>query len=88
MIMLGSMNNNEYGKYFKTPESIDGINTQAPYMVIEKIDEHYKNALASGAEIIVELKDEDSGGRSYTCKDIEGHIWNFGSYNPWEEMKK
>ena len=19
------------------------------------------------------------------CKDLEGHLWSFSSYNPWEE---
>ena len=85
MIMLSSKSNNEYGRLIKTPESFNGINTQAPYIVVEKIDEHYKNSVAVGAEIIIEIKDEDYGGRGYTCKDNEGYIWNFGSYNPWTE---
>ena len=83
MIMLGSENNNEYGKLLKTPNSLNGMNTQAPYIIVEKIDEHYKNAVARGAKILIEIKDEEYGGRGYTCKDIEEHIWNFGSYNPW-----
>jgi uncharacterized glyoxalase superfamily protein PhnB len=85
MIMLSSENENEYGKLVKTPESLNGNNTQAPYIVVEKIDEHYENAVAAGAKILIEIKDEEYGGRGYTCKDIEGHIWNFGSYNPWTE---
>jgi hypothetical protein len=27
------------------------------------------------------------GGRGYSCKDLEGHIWSFGTYNPWVEEK-
>ena len=23
------------------------------------------------------------GGLGHTCRDIEGHIWTFGSYDPW-----
>ena len=23
-------------------------------------------------------------GRSYSCRDPEGHLWNFGTYNPWQ----
>lgn len=83
MIMLGSESNSEYGKLLKTPESLNGINTQAPYIVVEKIDEHYENAVKAGAKILIEIKDQDYGGRGYTCKDNEEHIWNFGSYNPW-----
>lgn len=85
MIMLGSENENEYGKLIKSPVSLDGNNTQAPYIVVEKIDEHYENAVAAGAKILMEIKDEEYGGRGYTCKDIEEFMWNFGSYDPWEE---
>lgn len=83
MIMLGSENDGEYGKLIKTPNSLNGMNTQAPYIIVEEIDEHYKNAVAQGAKILLDIKDQGYGGRGYTCKDIEGHIWNFGSYNPW-----
>ncbi len=83
MIMLSSIVENEYGKLIMTPGAINGINTQAPYIIVDKIDEHYERAVAAGAEIIIEIKDQDYGGRGYTCKDKEGHVWNFGSYNPW-----
>lgn len=85
MIMLGSTSNDEYGKLIRTPKSLNGFNTQAPYIVMEDIEEHYKNALQKGADIVIEIKDEDYGGRGYTCRDLEGHLWNFGSYNPWNE---
>ena len=84
MIMLSSASNDEYGKLIQTPKNLNGLNTQAPYIIVENIDEHYKNAAQEGAEIVIEIKDEDYGGRVYTCKDIEGYIWNFGSYNPWK----
>ena len=25
---------------------------------------------------------ENSNGRGYSCRDLEGHIWNFGTYDP------
>ena len=85
MIMLSSENENEYGKLVKTSESLNGNNTQTPYIVVEKIDEHYEKAVAAGAKILIEIKDEEYGGRGYTCKDTEEYIWNFGSYNLWTE---
>ncbi|WP_422079910.1 VOC family protein [Ulvibacterium sp.] len=83
MIMLGSVNDDEYGKMFGTPEDLNGLNTQAPYIIVEEIDLHYKNAVAEGAEIVMDIRDEDYGGRGYSCRDREGHVWNFGSYDPW-----
>ena len=85
MIMIGSENENEYGKLVKTPESLQGNNTQTPYIVVENIDEHYERAVAAGAKILIDIKDEEYGGRGYTCTDTEEYIWNFGSYNPWSE---
>ncbi|NND77808.1 MAG: glyoxalase [Flavobacteriales bacterium] len=85
MIMLSSENENEYGKLVKTTESLNGNNTQAPYIVVDKIDEHYQKAVLAGANILIEIRDEEYGGQGYTCKDIEEYIWNFGSYDPWTE---
>ena len=80
MIMLSSENENEYGKLVKTPASLNGNNTQAPYVIVEKIDDHYEKAVAAGAKILIAIKDEEYGGRGYTCKDIEGYLWNYNEY--------
>ena len=37
--------------------------------------------------MVLEIKTEDYGGRGYSCRDVEGHLWNFGSYNPWQAAK-
>jgi len=87
MIMLGSENDNEYGKLLRTPKDLNGFNTQSSYIVVEEIDEHYRGAIAAGAEIVLDIKDEEYGGRGYGCKDPEGYIWYFGSYNPWSNEK-
>lgn len=83
MIMLGSENDNEYGKHIKTPKDLNGFNAQTAYIVVKEIDQHYQKAIEGGARIILDIKDQDYGGRGYSCKDPEGYIWNFGSYNPW-----
>ena len=88
MIMLGSIDSGSaYSKLIKHPSEIWGFVTQSPYIIIDdnEIEEHYNRAKSNGAEIILELKSEDYGGKNYTCKDLEGHIWNFGSYDPWVE---
>lgn len=85
MIMLGSQNDNEYGKHVKSPEDLNGMITQNPYIIVTNIDEHYRRAASAGAKMIIDIKDEDYGGRGYSCQDPEGHLWNFGSYDPWVE---
>ena len=82
MIMLGSMPDDESDQRVRPP-SADGVNTQSAYVVVEEIDAHYQHAKASGAEIVMEIADQEYGGRLYAALDPEGHLWHFGSYNPW-----
>ena len=85
MIMLGSVDNkSEFGKLVMTPRDFGGVGTQSPYVIVEDCDKHYARAVASGAKIVIDIKDEDYGGRGYSCRDPEGHLWNFGTYDPWQ----
>lgn len=86
MIMLGSSGKGEFDKYMKPPGELRGINTQSAYIVVDNIDEHYEKAKEAGAKIILEIKDEEYGGRGYTCQDPQGVLWSFGTYDPWEEV--
>jgi uncharacterized glyoxalase superfamily protein PhnB len=43
------------------------------------------HARQAGADIAMEPEDQDYGGRLYVCRDLEGHVWSFGSYDPWAE---
>ena len=83
MIMVSSRHDNDFGKLQKPPGDASGAVSQSPYVIVEDADKHYAQAIAAGAEIVVEIKDEDFGGRGYSCRDSEGHLWNFGTYDPW-----
>ena len=83
MIMLGASTNNEFHELVKSPLESGGVGSQSAYVRVSDIDAHYERAVAAGAEVVIEIKTEEHGGRSYSCRDIEGHIWNFGSYDPW-----
>ncbi|MBX3698892.1 MAG: glyoxalase [Dokdonella sp.] len=85
MIMLSTANDNEWGRRMAQPDQIDGRETQCPCVIVSDPDAHYAMTLAAGATIIDELKDNDYGGRGYSCRDPEGHMWWFGSYDPWKE---
>ncbi|NNE25964.1 MAG: glyoxalase [Saprospiraceae bacterium] len=83
IIMLGPDDvKNEFGVHVKPPKLMGGMNSQAPYIYIDDIDKHYHDAKEAGAEILVELREEPYGGKFYLCRDLEGHIWSFGSYDP------
>jgi uncharacterized glyoxalase superfamily protein PhnB len=66
----------------KSPHDAGGA-TQSIYLVVADADAHHAQAKAAGAEIVIPLVTQDYGGRDYTCRDIEGHIWTFGTYDPW-----
>ena len=84
MIMIGHDRDDEFGRLVNTPRELNGANTQTAYLIVEAIDEHYARAREAGAEIVHDIRDEDYGGRGYSCRDPEGYIWNFGSYDPWK----
>lgn len=83
MIMLGSVNDNDFGRLMAQPEQIGGKETQCSYVLVEDADVVYEKVKASGVEIVMLIKDEEYGGRAFTCRDPEGHIWAVGTYNPW-----
>jgi uncharacterized glyoxalase superfamily protein PhnB len=85
MIMLGSADNaSEWGRHIAQPDEIGGRETQSACVIVADADAHYARAKAAGAEILIDIADQDYGGRGYACRDLEGHIWWFGSYDPWK----
>lgn len=83
MIMLGSIFDNEFGRLMKQPDEIGGAVTQSAYLVVADADAVYAGAKKAGAKIVMEIKAEDYGGRGFSCRDLEGHLWSFGTYDPW-----
>jgi uncharacterized glyoxalase superfamily protein PhnB len=81
MIMLGSAKDTEYGKLLRLPGDVGGV-TMSVYVVVDNADAHFARAKAAGAEITREPETQDCGGRDYTCKDPEGNVWTFGTYDP------
>ena len=83
MIMVRSVRDSHLDRLMKQPDEIGGAETQSCYFVIEDADAHYHKAKAAGADIVLDISDDDHGGRGYSCRDPEGHVWSFGTYDPW-----
>ena len=83
MVMLGSYGTGEFDRLMATPGDAGGRCTQSIYVVVPDVDAHHDRAAGAGAEIVKAPRDEDFGGRNYICRDPEGHLWSFGSYDPW-----
>ncbi len=77
MVMLGS-----------EPVEGDGRLAQAAggssvYIVVTDPDARHARAVAAGAELARDLRDEDYGSRGFSVRDPEGNLWSLGTYQPW-----
>jgi uncharacterized glyoxalase superfamily protein PhnB len=87
MIMLGSVDNgSEYGKFTVQPDEIGFRETKGIYLLVPDADRVYAAAKKEGAAIVLDIRDMDYGGRAFTCRDLEGHLWNIGTYDPWQHV--
>ncbi|WP_129793539.1 VOC family protein [Sphingosinicella sp. CPCC 101087] len=84
MIMLSSVRDGEYDRKAGLRSVAEaGGNTLGLYVVIDDVDGHAARARAGGADVFMAPEDQDYGGRCYSVRDCEGHVWSFGSYDPW-----
>jgi uncharacterized glyoxalase superfamily protein PhnB len=85
MVMIGSAGDahSEYGKLVRQPDQLGGFQTQSPYVVVSDADAVYRKVKEDGGRIVIDIKDEDYGGRGFSVLDPEGHLWNVGTYDPW-----
>jgi uncharacterized glyoxalase superfamily protein PhnB len=79
VVMLGSARDDDLG--MKSPRELPGVN-QGVYVYVKDVDAHFARAKAAGAEIVRTLADTDHGSREYCARDLEGHLWSFGTYLP------
>ena len=88
MIMLGSVpaddSQSTYPNMLTQPDQVGMKETQHANLVVGDADGIYATAKAAGAEMIMDLKEMDYGGKAFTCRDPEGHVWSIGTYDPWE----
>ncbi|NJO22021.1 MAG: hypothetical protein HC868_02560 [Sphingomonadales bacterium] len=53
--------------------------TQVCYLAVPDVDAHYRRAAIAGATIELAPGSDGLGGDFYTCRDLEGHLWSFGT---------
>ncbi|GGY22203.1 glyoxalase [Rhodanobacter panaciterrae] len=84
MVMLGEVRDNEFGRHIAQPDEIGGRETQCACVIVANCKSHYQQAKAAGAVIVDDYAEKAYGGAGYSCHDPEGHLWYFGSYDPWQ----
>ena len=85
MVMVSSARDDAFGRMQRPLESRDAPVPQSPYLIVTDVDAHHARALAAGAQVVLPPEDKDYGGRGYGCRDPEGNLWSFGSYDPWQD---
>jgi uncharacterized glyoxalase superfamily protein PhnB len=78
VVMLGSVRPDDS---LASPLAV-GAATQALYVYVNDLDAHFERTRLVGAQIVGPPKDTDFGSRQYTVRDLEGHLWTFGTYLP------
>jgi uncharacterized glyoxalase superfamily protein PhnB len=87
ILMIGAVSGFEIDRYMKQPDDIGGAETQCCYYVVDDLVTHYNRARTAGCEIVIGIQNRPNGGRAFTCRDPEGHLWCFGTYDPWQQHK-
>ena len=64
-------------------DNLSTYRTLTPYLVVPDADATYATAKSAGATMVLDIRDMDYGGRAFTCRDPEGHLWSIGTYDPW-----
>lgn len=67
----------------RQPDELGGVATQCCYLVVADADAHYRRSTAAGAQIVHDGQSSTDIRRGYSCRDLEGHIWSFGTFDPW-----
>lgn len=83
LIMVGSTRSERPDRAFcRSPQSVQGVNTQSLCICVDDVDAHCERARAAGARITMEPEVHDYGeeywaDRVYEAVDPEGHYWFF-----------
>jgi uncharacterized glyoxalase superfamily protein PhnB len=70
----------------KQPDEIGGVETRGDNLIVDDADAIYARVKAAGGEILFDIEDKSYGGRGFTCRDLEGHVWTVGTYDPWQPI--
>jgi len=83
MIMVGTHADDTYGQLLTTPEKTGGLHTQTIWIHVQDADQVFSKVVENGAPILQRIDDVPQGGRAFSCRDPEGHVWQVGTYDPW-----
>jgi uncharacterized glyoxalase superfamily protein PhnB len=66
----------------KHPDEIGGAETRSVNLILKDADAVCERAKRAGAKMIADIEDKPFGGRGFTCRDLEGHLWDVNTSTP------
>ena len=88
LVMLGSASNEGPLRHlYVTPAEIGGRVTSPLYLIVKDCEQVYTRALAAKAEVMMEIKTMEYGGKAFTVRDPEGYLWSVGEYSRGRRKK-
>jgi uncharacterized glyoxalase superfamily protein PhnB len=79
IVLLRPVANSVLDELMGQPEAIGGANTQTCYLTVPDVNTHCARAEGAGAKVELKPHDDGLGGLFYACRDLEGHLWSFGT---------
>jgi uncharacterized glyoxalase superfamily protein PhnB len=84
IIMVGAVSGFDIDSFMAQPDDVGGAETQCCYYVVDDFDTLYQRARRAGCDIVIDRQTRPNGSLVFTCRDPEGHLWCFGTYDPWK----
>ena len=78
-VLICPIGDTAFDDFLVQPGQVGGANTQTCYLKIEDTEEHCRAAAAAGAKIELDPQSDGADKSFYTCRDIEGYLWTFGT---------
>lgn len=86
LVMIASIGREgPFEQRFRLPRDVGGV-TQGTLLVVADPARIYASAKRAGATIIDELARFELGGSTFSCEDLESHVWVFTSHDPWKKQ--
>ncbi|NUB42854.1 glyoxalase [Fertoebacter nigrum] len=83
MLMFGPEQGGAFDAFMAHPSDTGGRATVSLYAVVTDLDAVHGRCVAAGCTLLMPLREESYGGRSFSVRDCEGHVWTFGTYDPF-----
>jgi uncharacterized glyoxalase superfamily protein PhnB len=86
MVVLGPVEDSAVDGLMVQPGEMGGLETQVCYGYAEDARALCARAREAGATLLLDEEERAGTSSIYSFRDPEGHIWNFGTYDPWRRQ--